>query len=391
MTEGALSTAGPPQGASAPSGGSAPCEAGSVGVALVTAGHTRVALVMAGGTGGHIFPGLAVATALRERGWRVHWLGAPGSMEERIVPGHGFALELINFSGVRGKGFVTLALMPLRLLKAFWQSIVVLRRVKPDVLVGLGGYITFPAGMMGVLLGKPLVLHEQNSVAGMANKILAGVADRVFTAFPNVMKKAAWVGNPLRAAFLQQAAPAERLAGREGPLKLLVVGGSLGAKALNETVPKALALLHRERRPQVTHQGGAKQIDELRANYTAAGVQAQLTPFIEDTASAFAQADLVICRAGASTVCEIAAVGAAAVFVPFPFAVDDHQTTNAKFLVDQGGGWLLPQTELTPERLAQMLQKMDRADILNKALAAKAQAQTEATGAVVQACEELAK
>jgi UDP-N-acetylglucosamine--N-acetylmuramyl-(pentapeptide) pyrophosphoryl-undecaprenol N-acetylglucosamine transferase len=390
MSKAALSTAGPPQGAKVPRTGEAGALLPAWGSGDAPAQSVGVALVMAGGTGGHIFPGLAVAEALRERGWRVHWLGAPASMESRIVPEHGFALELIDFAGVRGKGFVTLALLPLRLLKAFWQSIAVLRRVKPNVVVGLGGYITFPAGMMSVLLGKKLVLHEQNSVAGMANKILAGVADRVFTAFPNVIQKATWVGNPLRAAFLQQDAPEQRFVAREGVLKLLVVGGSLGAKALNEIVPKALALINRERRPQVTHQGGAKQIDELRANYAAAGVQAQLTPFIDDTARAFAEADVVICRAGASTVCEIAAVGAAAVFVPFPYAVDDHQTTNARFLVDQGGGWLMPQTELTPERLAQMLQKMERAEILNKAQAAHKLAQANATQAVVRACEELA-
>ena len=296
----------------------------------------KVALVMAGGTGGHIFPGLAVAQALRERGWRVHWLGAPGSMESRLVPPQGFALETIEFGGVRGKGLVTLALLPLRLLKAFWQAWRVVRRVQPDVLVGFGGYITFPGGMMGVLAGKKLVLHEQNSVAGAANKVLAGVADRVFTAFPNVFAKGRWVGNPLRAPFLQQAAPAERLAGRTGPLKLLVVGGSLGAKALNDIVPQALALIPAAQRPTVLHQSGAKQIDALRANYAAAGVQAELTPFIDDTAQAFADADVIVCRSGASTVTEIAAVGAAAVFVPFPHAVDDHQTTNARFLVEQG-------------------------------------------------------
>ena len=230
----------------------------------------KTALIMAGGTGGHIFPGLAVAEELRARGWRVHWLGAPGSMESRIVPQHGFPLELIDFSGVRGKGLATLALLPLRLLRAFWQALQVVRRVQPDVVVGLGGYITFPGGMMGVLCGKPLVLHEQNSVAGMANKVLAGVADRVFTAFPGVLKNAQWVGNPLRAAFTRQAAPSERFVGRTGPLRLLVVGGSLGAQALNDIVPRALALIPAENRPVVTHQSGATQIDTLRANYQAA-------------------------------------------------------------------------------------------------------------------------
>ena len=356
---------------------------------------SRCALIMAGGTGGHIFPGLAVAEALRDKGWRVHWLGGKGSganpsMESQLVPPRGFAFETIDFSGVRGKGVVTLAFLPLRLLKAFWQSIQVLRRVKPQVVIGLGGYIAFPAGMMSVLLGKPLVLHEQNSVAGMVNKILAQVADRVFTAFPDVLKNAQWVGNPLRTAFTQQVAPDVRFAGRTGPLRLLVVGGSLGAKALNSIVPQALALIPAGKRPIVTHQSGAKQIDELRANYQAGGVVATLTPFIDDTATAFAEADLIICRAGASTVTEIAAVGAAALFVPFPSAVDDHQTSNARFLVGQGAGWQMAQSELTPQVLANMLQKTERVALVNIGLQAKKMQKIDATAHIVAACEELA-
>ena len=354
----------------------------------------RCALVMAGGTGGHIFPGLAVAEALRDKGWRVHWLGGKGSdtspsMESQLVPPRGFAFETIDFSGVRGKGPVTLALLPLRLLRAFWQSIQVIRRVKPHVVIGLGGYIAFPAGMMAVLLGKPLVLHEQNSVAGLANKILAQVADRVFTAFPDVLKNAQWVGNPLRSAFMRQGEPAARFAARTGPLRLLIVGGSLGAKALNSIVPQALALIPIQTRPTVTHQSGAKQIDELRANYQAAGVDATLIPFIDDTAGAFAHADLIICRAGASTVTEIAAVGAAALFVPFPSAVDDHQTSNARFLVQQGAGWQMVQSELTPQALAKLLQKTERATLLLVGLKAKTMQKTEATARIVAACEDL--
>ena len=349
----------------------------------------KCALVMAGGTGGHIFPGLAVADALRQRGWRVHWLGAPNSMESRLVPPKGFPLETVDFSGVRGKGLRTLITLPWRLLRAFGQSIAVLRRVKPDVLVGLGGYISLPGGLMGALMGKSLVLHEQNSVAGMANKVLALVARRVFTAFPKVLAKGQWVGNPLRAEFLVQAAPEARFAGRSGPLKVLVVGGSLGAKALNTVVPQALALIPADQRPLVTHQSGEKQIEELRGNYAAAGVQAQLTPFIDNTAQAFAGADLVICRAGASTVTEIAAVGAPALFVPFPSAVDDHQTHNARFLVDQGAGWLVPQRELTPQVLADMLQKTERIALVSRGLEAKKMQKLGATAAVVAACEEL--
>jgi UDP-N-acetylglucosamine--N-acetylmuramyl-(pentapeptide) pyrophosphoryl-undecaprenol N-acetylglucosamine transferase len=349
----------------------------------------KTALVMAGGTGGHIFPGLAVAEALREAGWRVHWLGAPGSMEAELVPARGFVFEPVSFGGVRGKGLQTLALLPLRLLRAFWQSLQVVRRVQPDVVLGLGGYITFPGGMMASLWSKPLVLHEQNSVAGLANKVLAQLADRVFTAFPGVFKTGHWVGNPLRRAFTEQAAPAERFEGRTGPLRVLVVGGSLGAKALNDIVPQALALMPQEIRPQVTHQSGAKQIEALRANYLAAGVQAELTPFIDDTASAFAQADLVICRAGASTVTELAAVGVAALFVPFPFAVDDHQTTNAQFLVAHGGGWLVPQAELTAQNLADRLMNLNRETLRDVAQKAHAQKKTNATREVVMACEEL--
>jgi UDP-N-acetylglucosamine--N-acetylmuramyl-(pentapeptide) pyrophosphoryl-undecaprenol N-acetylglucosamine transferase len=311
-------------------------------------------------------------------------------MESQWVPQRGFAFEPVEFGGVRGKGPLSLALLPLRLLKAFWQSLLVVRRVKPNVVVGLGGYITFPGGMMSVLLGKPLVLHEQNSVAGMANKVLAGVADKIYTAFPDVLSKGHWVGNPLRQDFLNKPAPATRFEGRTGPLKLWVVGGSLGAQALNDIVPKALALLPEAERPVVVHQSGAKQIEALQKNYANAGVKAELTPFIEDTAQAFADADLIICRAGASTVTEISAVGAAAIYVPFPFAVDDHQTTNANFLVNQDAGWLMPQSQLTPELLAERLKQMTRTELLARAEKAWALKKIHATQEVVAACEALA-
>ena len=350
----------------------------------------KTALVMAGGTGGHIFPGIAVAEALRARGWTVHWVGAPDSMEQRLVPPRGFAFESIDFGGVRGKGFMTLFLLPLRLLRAFWQSLRMVGRVKPDVAISFGGYIAFPAGLMSVLSWKPLVLHEQNSVPGLVNRVLALVADRSFTAFPEVLKTGEWVGNPLRSEFLAVPAPAERFAGRSGPLRLLVVGGSLGAKALNEIVPAALALLPVEERPVVLHQSGEKQIADLRANYARAGVEAELTPFIQDTARAFADADVIVGRAGASTVTEIAAVGAAAVFVPFPFAVDDHQTTNAAFLVDAGAAWLVQQKALTAESLASLLRSMTRSDLLVRAEKARSVARLDAVGAVVAACEEVA-
>lgn len=349
----------------------------------------RTALIMAGGTGGHIFPGLAVAHALRAQGWQVHWLGGPApSMESQYVPPQGFAYEPVNFSGVRGKGLKTIAQLPFKLLRAFWQSWRVMRRVQPDVVVGLGGYITFPAGLMAALCGKPLILHEQNSIAGMANKVLAKVAKRVFTAFPDVLPRAQWIGNPLREGFVQQAAPAERFALREGPLRLVVVGGSLGAQALNNLVPQALRLIPPQQRPTVLHQSGAKQMDALREAYAQAGVQAELTPFIEETAQAFAQADLVIARAGASTVTELAAIGVAAIYVPFPHAVDDHQTTNAKFLVDAQGGWLIPQQALKAQDLADRLQFLTRRTLLTCAEHAYAMRQIDATEKMVQACEQ---
>ena len=351
----------------------------------------RTALVMAGGTGGHIFPGLALAEALRERGWQVHWLGTPGSMEERLVPPRGFAFEAIDFSGVRGKGLKTLLALPLRLARACLQARAVVRRLQPDVVIGLGGYVTFPGGIAARLARKPLLLHEQNSVPGMANKLLSRLATRVYTAFPNVLPDAQWVGNPMRRAFTRQPRPERRLAGREGPLLLLVVGGSLGAKALNDIVPQALAWIHEQDRPIVTHQSGESQIEALRRSYAAAGVEATLTPFIEDTAAAFAKADLVLCRAGASTVTEIAAVGAAAVFVPFPHAVDDHQTTNAQYLVKVGGGWLVQQADLTAHGLAEMLQNMKRQDLLAKAQKARTMRKINATRDIVAACERLAR
>ncbi|TDN50477.1 UDP-N-acetylglucosamine-N-acetylmuramylpentapeptide N-acetylglucosamine transferase [Azoarcus indigens] len=347
-------------------------------------------MVMAGGTGGHIFPGIAVAEALREKGWRIVWMGNPDGMEARIVPARGYDTAWVRFGALRGKGLVRKLLLPLNLLSGFWQALRELRRVKPDVVLGMGGYITFPGGMMAALAGRPLVLHEQNSVAGLANRVLAGVADRVLSGFPGVLKKAGWVGNPVRAEIAAVAAPEARFAGREGPLKVLVVGGSLGAAVLNETVPQALARLPQEQRPRVLHQAGEKQIEALRTAYAGAGVEGELRPFIDDMAAAYAEADLVICRAGALTVAELAAVGAASLLVPFPHAVDDHQSGNARFLADRGAAYLLPQTELNAERLAGILASLDRPRLLQMAVHARAQAKPRATEAVARICEELA-
>ena len=349
------------------------------------------ALIMAAGTGGHIFPGLAVAQALREAGWQVHWLGTPTGMENRLVAPHKIPLHPIQFRGVRGKGVSALLAMPVRLLRAILQCRSVLKATRPDVVLGFGGYVSLPGGLASVLGGVPLLIHEQNAVAGSANRILARWARRIFTAFPNGLPRAEFVGNPLRAAFLEQPAPAQRFAGRSGPLRLLVLGGSLGARALNDVVPQALAMLDPNLRPLVTHQSGESQIDALRANYRQAGVEARLTPFIDDTATAIAEADLVLCRAGASTVTEIAAVGAAALLVPLPNAIDDHQTQNARYLADVGAAWRAVQSSLTPEALAQQLTCLDRSTLLTMANAARSQQQIFAIQAIVAACQECVK
>jgi UDP-N-acetylglucosamine--N-acetylmuramyl-(pentapeptide) pyrophosphoryl-undecaprenol N-acetylglucosamine transferase len=348
-------------------------------------------MIMAGGTGGHVFPALAVADHLRALGWRVVWLGARSGMEATLVPKHGFEMAWVRFSGLRGKGVVAKLLLPLNLLVAFGQSLRALRAQRPDVVLGMGGYIAFPGGMMAALLGRPLAIHEQNSVAGLANRVLSGVADHVLVAFPDALRKATFVGNPVREAIARIAPPAERFAGRTGPLRVLVVGGSLGAAALNDVVPKALALLPADSRPVVTHQSGAKHIEELRANYSRAGVDASAVAFIDDMARAYADADLVICRAGATTVAEVSAAGVAAILVPFPFAVDDHQTTNARYLVDAGAGMLVQQRDLTPEALAARLRGLTREQLLGIASKARALGKPDATRAVAEACMELAR
>lgn len=351
----------------------------------------KTILVMAGGTGGHVFPGLAVADYLHARGWRVVWMGNPEGMEAKLVPARGYEMAWVRFAALRGKGLLRKLLLPLNLLRAFGQALGALSRVKPNVVLGMGGYVTFPGGMMAALTGRPLVVHEQNSVAGLANRVLAGVADRILSGFPGVLRQGEWAGNPVRTEIAALPLPAQRYAGRSGPLDVLVVGGSLGARALNEAMPRALALLQLAERPRVTHQSGAKQIDDLRAAYAAAGVEAQLLPFIDDMAARYAAADLVVCRAGALTIAELAAAGVASVLVPFPLAVDDHQTGNARFLSEAGAAILLPQRELTPEKLAALLRELTREKLAAMAEKARALAKPEATRAVAEVCMEVAR
>lgn len=351
----------------------------------------RLALIVAGGTGGHIFPGLSVAAELKARGWRVQWAGNPQAMEGRLVPAHGVELNTLVFSGFRGKGVVQQVFMPLKLLRAFWTSIQILRRTKPAVVLGMGGYVAFPLGMMASLLNIPLVVHEQNSIAGLTNKVLAKLADRTLVAFPYALPASHWVGNPVREMIYSQPQPTERFAGRTGALKLLVLGGSLGAQALNKVVPKAIALLPPGQRPEVVHQAGEKNLPVLRDNYEQAGVYAQQVAFIDDVAAAMAQADVVVCRAGAMTVAEVAAIGVAALFVPFPHAVDDHQTHNAEFLVKENAAWLRQQSQLDAQWLASWMQHLDRGMCLEYAKRARALAKPQATQEVVDHIEQVAK
>lgn len=351
----------------------------------------RTLMVMAGGTGGHIMPGLAVAEALRARGWRVVWMGNPTGMEARLVPAHGIELMPVQFSGVRGKGLKTLALLPFTLLRGFVQAWRVLRRERPDVVLGMGGYVAFPGGMMASLRHVPLVLHEQNAVAGMANKVLARVADHRLAGFPAALPDCEHTGNPVRDELTRLEPPAERLAGRSGPLRLLVVGGSLGAQALNTVIPQALAQMPADQRPHVMHQSGEKHLPALQQAYQQAGVQADCRAFIDDMAQAYAGADLVICRAGAMTVAEVAAVGVAALFVPLPSAVDDHQTANARYLVDGGAGWLCPQVEFTASWLAGWLAERTRPELLAKAQAAQHLAYPHATQRIADVCVDAAR
>jgi UDP-N-acetylglucosamine--N-acetylmuramyl-(pentapeptide) pyrophosphoryl-undecaprenol N-acetylglucosamine transferase len=351
---------------------------------------SRTLLVMAGGTGGHIFPALAVAEKMRERGWNVFWLGNQDGMEARLVPKHGFEMVWVKFGALRGKGLLRKLLLPLNLLRGFWQARKAIRKVQPDVVLGMGGYISFPGGMMASLLGRPLVVHEQNSVAGLANRVLAGVADRILTGFPEVFKKGLWVGNPVRPEIAKISPPAERFAGRSGALRLLVIGGSLGAQALNEMVPWGMALLGANELPEIVHQAGEKHIEALKANYAAVGVQAHCVSFIEDMAGAYEWADLVICRSGALTVAELAAAGVASVLVPFPHAVDDHQTANARFLVNVGGAFLLLQADLTPEAIA-LIRNYSRGQLLEMAEKARGLARPDAADEVANICAEIAK
>lgn len=341
-------------------------------------------MVMAGGTGGHVYPALAIAHELRARGHEVVWMGAPSSFEARTVVPQGFVLEPVRVSGLRGKGVLKLFSAPVLLFNAVRDALAVLRRHRPDVVLGMGGFAAGPGGLAARLLRRPLVIHEQNAAPGFTNRCLALIANRVLQAFPDTFAEAHTVGNPVRAPIAELPAPAERFAGRSGPMRVLVLGGSQGALALNQIVPAALALLPESGRPQLWHQAG-RTLDAARSAYASAGVVARLDAFIDDMPAAYAWADLVICRAGASTIAELCAAGCAAVLVPFPYAVDDHQVANARYLVDAGAAVLVQERELDSAGLANLLKNLlqDRAALLRMAQAARLRAWPQATDAIV--------
>ena len=355
---------------------------------------TAPVMIAAGGTGGHVYPALAVAAALRERDVPVVWMGTRAGLEARVVPAAGIPLEWLSVGGLRGKGWRTRLLAPLVLARACLQAAGILRRHRPRALLGMGGFAAGPGGLMARLLGCPLVIHEQNAVAGLTNRVLARVATRVLEAVPGTFpagRGATATGNPVRADISALPSPDERFAARQGPLHILVLGGSQGARWLNERLPAALARLDSARRPRVTHVAGPRNLDAARADYARAGVEATVVPYIEDMASALADADAVIARAGAMTVAEIAAAGVGALFVPFPHAVDDHQTANASYLTVAHAGWLLPERELSADRLAERLAGLSRDQLMAMAGRARALGRNSAAVAVAQACLEVAR
>jgi UDP-N-acetylglucosamine--N-acetylmuramyl-(pentapeptide) pyrophosphoryl-undecaprenol N-acetylglucosamine transferase len=349
-------------------------------------------LIMAGGTGGHVFPALAVARVLRARGVPVVWLGAPNSMESRLVPANGFPIEWIRVRGIRGKGALAWLRAPISILSAVLQATGVLRRVRPRAVLGAGGFVSGPGGIAAWLLRVPLLIHEQNAIAGMTNRWLARVATQVLEGFPGSFgtgTAARCIGNPVRADIAAAPEPAQRFSGRGGPAAVLVLGGSQGARRLNRLVPEALALLAPPVRPRVRHQTGEHNLQETRAAYAQAGVEAEVLPFIDDMAAAYTWADLAICRAGALTIGELQAVGLGALLVPFPASVDDHQTRNAEVMVRIGAGVIVQERDLDAVSLAHLIAELtaDRSRLLRMAQAARSTAVTDAAGKLADICQ----
>ena len=366
---------------------------------------SRTILIMAAGSGGHIFPGLAIAKELVSRGWKVHWMGTPAGMEGKLVGEAGYPMTKVNMSGVRGKGVAAWLVLPVRILVAFWQSTIAIFRIRPDVVLSMGGYVAFPGGMMAALWGKPLVVHEPGAVAGITNRVLAPMADRVVVGmqgafeqkvaqkWANALPKPTrvdWLGTPVRDEIAALPAPEARYANRSGPLRLLVVGGSLGAQTMNDLVLAAVASMSRDERPQIVHQAGVKLYEGLRSAYDKAGVAAEVLPFVDDMAARYAWCDVLICRSGAITVAEITAAGIASILFPLPWFVADEQAANARFLADRDAGIALKQLKTKPEDLARLLRGLDRARLDAMARNARSLGKPDATRRCAELCMELA-
>ena len=356
--------------------------------------NARTLLVMAGGTGGHVFPALAIADGVRKCGWRVVWVGSQHGIEAKLVPNAGYPITWIKFSGLRGKNLVHFIMLPWRLVVALGACMSLIFRERPDVILGMGGYVSFPGALAALLLRRPLVLHEQNAIAGLVNRISAHWADKILLGYPGALKglrdRVEVTGNPVRSEILALNDPSSRYGSRSGPLRILIIGGSLGARVLNEVIPKAVSLLGADVKPMIRHQTGKTDCDMVKQAYAQAAVQAEVEAFINNMADAYAGADLVICRSGALTVAELAAAGVASVLVPYPFAVDDHQTANAHYLVDAGGALLIDQKQLTPVKVANLLVSMKRKDLEEMAIRAKELAKPDAVRHIIEVCKKLA-
>jgi UDP-N-acetylglucosamine--N-acetylmuramyl-(pentapeptide) pyrophosphoryl-undecaprenol N-acetylglucosamine transferase len=356
---------------------------------------SKTALIMAGGTGGHVFPALATADVLRAQGVEVHWMGTERGIESRVIPEAGIPLHTIDVQGVRGKGKLGLLAAPFRIFKAIRQAKKVFNTVKPDVVMGMGGFASGPGAVAAKLSGVPLVIHEQNATAGMTNRLSARFASRVLEAFGGAFGEGVLsetVGNPVRGDILDLPEPSARFKDRTGPLRILVVGGSLGAKAINELMPKALAELSPDERPEVWHQTGMKNLEETQAIYDELSVSAKVVPFIEKMSDAYGWADWVVCRSGALTVSELAIAGVPALLVPFPFAVDDHQTTNAEFLVNAGAARLIQQRDLGVDDVVSLMKnESDRAELVRMADQGRSVARPQASQHVAEICLEMMK
>jgi len=353
---------------------------------------TNRILIMAGGTGGHVFPALAVADELRSRNDDIFWMGTAKGIEAKLVPGADYPLNCISVQGLRGNGLLGWLLAPFKIVKAIFEALTIIKKINPDVVLGLGGFASGPGGIAAWLLRKPLIIHEQNAIPGLTNRILSCFAKQVLQGFPQSFSAscgAVWIGNPVRSSIESLASPDQRFADRTGALRLLILGGSLGAKSLNTVVPTAIALI-KNQQIDIKHQCGSRHIQDCHQAYKQAGVTAEVTAFIDDMAQAYAWADLVICRAGALTIAELAAAGVATILVPYPYAVDDHQTVNAATLVNVGAAKLIAEKTLTAELLAEQITLLshDRKQLLVMANAAQSQAKIGAANNIANICQE---